>query len=127
MNNAAENDILCLVSSDKKTILHFGKAVETPDDIMLLLRDLVMMFTGNKLDGVRATVETMDADLYTRLAEEIEHMPPNTRAVLVLHYFEGLSIRQLADVLGIKTGTAKSRLAYGLARLRTPTLKEIAG
>ena len=73
------------------------------------------------------TVETMDEDLRTRLAEEIEHMPPNTRAVLVLHYFEGLSIRQLADVLGIKTGTAKSRLAYGLARLRTPTLKEIAG
>jgi RNA polymerase sigma-70 factor (ECF subfamily) len=40
------------------------------------------------------------------------------RAVLALHYSMGYSIAEAADVLGVRVGTAKSRLSSGLARLR---------
>lgn len=40
------------------------------------------------------------------------------RAVLVLHYYAGLSVPETADALGLPLGTAQSRLARALAALR---------
>ena len=40
------------------------------------------------------------------------------RAVLVLHYYIGLPVPAVAETLGIPLGTAQSRLARALARLR---------
>jgi DNA-directed RNA polymerase specialized sigma24 family protein len=41
----------------------------------------------------------------------------------VLHYLHELTLDEVADVLGIAVGTAKSRLAYGLERLRNQVQK----
>lgn len=43
---------------------------------------------------------------------------PASRAVMLLHYGQDLAIEDAAAILGISVGTAKSRLAYGLACLR---------
>jgi len=43
---------------------------------------------------------------------------PTSRAVLVLHFKEGMTLPEVAAVLDVPLGTAKSRLAYGLAALR---------
>lgn len=40
------------------------------------------------------------------------------RAVLVLRYFVGLSVPDLADALGVPLGTAKSRLHHALSAMR---------
>ena len=48
----------------------------------------------------------------------IAHASPASRAVLLLHYQDDLTIEEVAAVLGISAGTVKSRLAYGLRRLR---------
>lgn len=40
------------------------------------------------------------------------------RAVLVLHYYVGMSVPEVADTLGVPLGTAQSRLARALAALR---------
>jgi RNA polymerase sigma-70 factor (ECF subfamily) len=48
----------------------------------------------------------------------LHRVSPASRAVLLLHYGEDLSIEETAAVLDISVGTAKSRLAYGLACLR---------
>lgn len=40
------------------------------------------------------------------------------RAILVLRHFQGLSVPEIADALGIAEGTAKSRLHYATAALR---------
>jgi len=43
---------------------------------------------------------------------------PASRAVLILHYLQGMTLNEVADVLQVSPGTVKSRLAYGLATLR---------
>jgi RNA polymerase sigma-70 factor (ECF subfamily) len=40
------------------------------------------------------------------------------RAVVALHYLEGLAIDQIAAQLGLRAGTVKSRLHYGIRELR---------
>jgi RNA polymerase sigma-70 factor (ECF subfamily) len=58
------------------------------------------------------------ARLIGGLGPWLERVSPASRAVLLLHYLEDLSIEDTAGILDISVGTAKSRLAYGLACLR---------
>ena len=48
-----------------------------------------------------------------------EGVSPASRAVLVLHFREELSLPEVAAILEVPLGTVKSRLAYGLKALRT--------
>jgi RNA polymerase sigma-70 factor (ECF subfamily) len=52
------------------------------------------------------------------LAPAFEALSPDQRAVLALHYSMGYSIAETADALGVRVGTAKSRMSAGLARMR---------
>ena len=52
------------------------------------------------------------------LREALGRLAPRQRAVIVLRYYEDLTERQTADVLGIAAGTVKSQARDGLARLR---------
>ena len=52
---------------------------------------------------------------YGRALEELDAAE---RAVLVLHYLQGLSYREMAAVLDEPTGTVKWRTAEALNRLR---------
>ena len=54
----------------------------------------------------------------TILEPAFESLTPDQRAILALHYSLGYSIGESADALGIRAGTAKSRLSAGLAVLR---------
>jgi RNA polymerase sigma-70 factor (ECF subfamily) len=47
-----------------------------------------------------------------------ERLTDDQRAVLALHYAAGLSIRDAAEVLGLRVGTAKSRLNAALTVMR---------
>ena len=48
----------------------------------------------------------------------VDRVSPASRAVLLLHYQQHLSLEEAAAILDIPVGTAKSRLSYGLATLR---------
>ena len=48
----------------------------------------------------------------------IADISPASRAVLMLHFQEDLPLADVAAILDIPLGTAKSRLAYGLASIR---------
>jgi RNA polymerase sigma-70 factor (ECF subfamily) len=48
----------------------------------------------------------------------LDRVPPASRAVLVLHYLQDLSLEESAAILEIPLGTVKSRLHYGVATLR---------
>ena len=49
--------------------------------------------------------------------EAIQRLPARQRQVVVLRYYEDLSVADTADVLGISGGTVKSSLSRGLANL----------
>jgi RNA polymerase sigma-70 factor (ECF subfamily) len=66
--------------------------------------------------------EVADADARTwcrtRLATAIEELPAEQRAALVLAYVEGRTFKEVARLLGIPEGTAKSRVRLAIARVR---------
>src|SRR5262245_18968147 len=54
----------------------------------------------------------------------LDGISPASRAVLVLHLQEELTLPEVAAVLEIPLGTVKSRLAYGLTALRKQLTKQ---
>jgi RNA polymerase sigma-70 factor (ECF subfamily) len=52
------------------------------------------------------------------IGDLLAHTSPASRLVLVMHYVDGHSLGDIAQVLGVSIGTVKSRLAYGLRHLR---------
>ena len=58
------------------------------------------------------------ADERGSLMAALACVPPRRRAVLVLRYWEDMSIEQVADVLGCSTGTVRSQASRGLNDLR---------
>ena len=53
-----------------------------------------------------------------QLLAALQEVPARQRAVLVLRFWEDLSVEQTAQVLGTTTGTVKSQCNRGLAALR---------
>ena len=53
-----------------------------------------------------------------QLERGFRRLPMDQRAVVVLHHYLGLRLREVADVLGIPEGTAHSRLNRAMAGLR---------
>ena len=51
--------------------------------------------------------------------EALKRLDPGHRAVVALHYLLGMPLAEVAASLGIPLGTAKSRLHYALAAMRT--------
>ena len=58
------------------------------------------------------------------LAKAINTLPQNQTAVIKLFYLQDYSLKQIASLLNISVGTAKSRLFYAREKLKT-TLKHI--
>ena len=54
----------------------------------------------------------------TRLEEALAKIPRNFREAVVLRDLEGLSYGEIAEVLGVRIGTVRSRIARGRDRLR---------
>ncbi|MFB9315686.1 SigE family RNA polymerase sigma factor [Nocardioides plantarum] len=59
--------------------------------------------------------EVLDRDA---LLGVVRGLPDGQRAVLVLRYFDDLSVEETADALGVTTGTVKSQTSRALASLR---------
>ena len=71
--------------------------------------------------GLTAHDGLLDRDALMRAAREL---PPGQRAVLVLRYFDDLSVEETAKTLGITTGTVKSQTSRALASLRAALTTE---
>lgn len=61
------------------------------------------------------TSQVMDRD---QLERGFRRLSVEQRAVLVFHYYEGLTLVEVSDHLGIPLGTVKSRLHSGVALMR---------
>jgi RNA polymerase sigma-70 factor (ECF subfamily) len=60
--------------------------------------------------------DVADRDL---LDGAMSRLTPNARAVIVLHYYLGMPLPEVANALEIPVGTAKSRLNRALERMRS--------
>jgi RNA polymerase sigma-70 factor (sigma-E family) len=63
-------------------------------------------------------VEAPSPELRMAVLEALAMLPPKARAVVVLRYWEDLSIEQTAAMLGCTTGNVKSQSARALDKLR---------
>ena len=63
-------------------------------------------------------------DDYREVYSAVLSLPGKYRAVIHLHYFEGLSVAEIAQTLQVPEGTVKSQLSRGRALLRE-MLKEV--
>ncbi len=65
---------------------------------------------GEDTEGVNIYLEA--------LPELLSQISMGSRAVIILHFMEGMKLQEVAEALDIPLGTVKSRLAYGLGSLR---------
>ena len=63
--------------------------------------------------------QVAEAETRSAVRHAVDVLPPAQREVVQLAYFDGLSYREVARVLQIPEGTAKSRLRLALARLES--------
>ena len=54
----------------------------------------------------------------------LAQLSPKLRAAVVLHYYEGLTREEIADVLGVPAGTVASRIAKAVAIMRKATASD---
>ncbi|MCW3054817.1 MAG: polymerase sigma-E factor [Chthonomonadales bacterium] len=60
----------------------------------------------------------MDAVLHTAIREAIQSLPDDQKRTLILRYFSGMTVLEIAGVMQCPEGTVKSRLFHGLRRIR---------
>ena len=60
-----------------------------------------------------------DKELRDRLVEAINDLTPEHKAVIVLRTLEGLSYKDIGEILGCSEGTVMSRLHYARKKLQS--------
>lgn len=58
------------------------------------------------------------AILIDSIPKWLDRLTPNGREAVILHYIEGFTSQEVAEILGIPLGTAKSRISYSLNCIR---------
>jgi RNA polymerase sigma-70 factor, ECF subfamily len=83
-------------------------------------RRVLQEMAGWLMIGGKPTVEAQaeHEDEWRWVGRAVACLPATQRAVVVLYYVNDMSIREIADVLGIPQGTVKSRLHYGRISLK---------
>ena len=58
-----------------------------------------------------------------RLLEEVESLAEPHREILMLYYYQDVTYRELAEMLGVSTATVNARLTQARAMLRERLLQ----
>jgi RNA polymerase sigma factor (sigma-70 family) len=69
--------------------------------------------TGEHTEALLSRHDARDA-----LARALDHLPPDFREVIVLREIEGLSYKEISEVVDVPVGTIMSRLARARKRLQ---------
>jgi RNA polymerase sigma-70 factor (ECF subfamily) len=70
------------------------------------------------VDTSRPDKESLRTELRQMIFAAVDKLPEKQRSVILLREVEGLSYREIADVIGCSEGTVMSRLYYGREQLR---------
>jgi RNA polymerase sigma factor (sigma-70 family) len=83
--------------------------------VLLLGEDLLSAARSIGADTEEEAFETVDAEI---LLNTVLKLPIEFREVLMLAYYEGMDLREVADALNIPSGTVRSRLFRARQRLK---------
>jgi RNA polymerase sigma-70 factor (ECF subfamily) len=70
------------------------------------------------VDGPAAPDELLTLADRDQLERGFQRLAPDQRAILVLHHYEGYAPSEIAEILGIPPGTARSRLHHAHRAMR---------
>jgi len=96
--------------------------IATRVSFVYLKREKRWRESEENFDSIRSQCPNQD-ELNPEFMGLVDRVSPASRAVLLLHYQQHLSLEETAAILDIPFGTAKSRLSYGISTLRN-LLKE---
>ena len=71
--------------------------------------------------NIAAEADGLQQDIVRKIAE----LPPKYRVPMYLYYFEGYSVKEIAELTGSKTSTLQTRLARGREKLRAVLEEEV--
>lgn len=60
------------------------------------------------------------------LYEAVRQLPYETQTIIMLHYYEGYTLKEVASITGDNVNTVKSRLYAGLKKLKTIMKEDVA-
>ena len=60
----------------------------------------------------------LSSEVAERIDEAVQQLPEKQRAVFTLKFFEGLSHREIADIVGCSEGTSKANYFHAIRKLR---------
>lgn len=69
-------------------------------------------------DVLPETPQEIDLTARPAVMDALAMLPPRQRAVVVLRYYEDLSVSETAQALGVTEGTVKSQTSEALSKLR---------
>lgn len=69
--------------------------------------------------NIPSSEHTDDRFKYQQLYQALETLPEKEKATIILHYFEDLSIKEIASILRIPPGTVKYHLSIGRNHLKS--------
>lgn len=121
-----------LVQTALVKVVRAWSRIERKDDPYVYARAVLANTAASRWRRRRRYAELMDGEnppptepdpaaavvLRDAVWRALDTLPPRTRAVLVLRYFEDLTEAQIAMTLGCSLGTVKSQSSRGLSRLR---------
>lgn len=68
--------------------------------------------------GIRPDAAAAEADAAAAVYAAVDRLESGIRETVHLHYYQGLTLEETAEVLGIATSTVKYRVREGLSRLQ---------
>jgi RNA polymerase sigma-70 factor (ECF subfamily) len=99
------------------------KKLTTVDDLKAWCRQVLVRRAITTLKAQDSS-ELPDIEVSNKLDQQVsvrlvlQSLPLDSRAILALSYFEGLSYQEISDTLGIPAGTVASRLNTARERFR---------
>ncbi len=82
-----------------------------PDDSVMELAQIIVA------PGTNVVKKRVQEEMYTRVRIALDRMKRQDREVLILRYLEDMTVREIAESIGISEGAVKMRQARALQRL----------
>jgi len=82
---------------------------------MLPLGDMLGRDTSPRSNPERAA---LGSEIAERVREAVDRLPEKQRAVFILKFYEGLSHKEIAEVVGCSEGTSKANYFHAIRKLR---------